>query len=255
MVASTSRVGRVGRRGLALVGLTGALMSGIGDMLMFGRSCSGRDFDQAVGMVPPHIEADNRWRSMWNGAAVPARRVKAGTLTGHLGIGLLQWLALLGISRSIDGGRERRIAQAAATAFAVSGVLTHQGCATVILAYQRAMADASGSINGARPSPRTGTALLAVSAATTLGALAAFSGSLAVAERRRTSAPAWSSAVTPFPFVLAALLTFGRLPAPVGGYARPASISIGLMTYFALTAASDRRTGTPRARRTQRARH
>src|SRR5918997_5778073 len=127
---STAVVGRAGRRGLAVVGLTGALLSGIGDMLMLGRPCSGRDFDQAADRVPPHIEADNKWRSMWNGAALPTRRIQAGTLTGHVGIGLLQWLALLGISRTIEDGRGRTVAQAAATAFAVSGVLTHQGCAT-----------------------------------------------------------------------------------------------------------------------------
>ena len=232
---------------MALLGLTGALLSGIGDMLMLGRPCSGRDFDQAAGMVPRTIEADNRWRSLWNGTALPSRRIQAGTLTGHLGIGVLQWLAMLGISRTIDAGGERRIAQAAATAYAVSGVLTHQGCATVIQAYQQAMSEAIGTNGATRPSPRSGTSLLAVSAAGTLGALAAFSASLTVAAiRRPTSTSIWSAAVTPFPFVVAALLGFGRLPAPVGGYARPASISIGLMTYFASTAAS---IGPPRPER------
>jgi hypothetical protein len=45
--------------------------------------------------------------------------------------------------------------------------------------------------------------------------------------------PPW---VTPFPAVLATLLTFGFLPAPVGGYARPASISLGLLAYFGIAA-------------------
>jgi len=85
-------------------------------------------------MVPSHIDADNKWRSLWNGAALPARRIHAGTLTGYVGIGLLQWQAMRGISRTIHDGRARRIAGASATAFAVSGVLTHQCCATVILA-------------------------------------------------------------------------------------------------------------------------
>jgi hypothetical protein len=228
-----------------LLGLTGAVLSGIGDMLILGRPSSGRDFDQAAGMVPPHIDPDNKWRSLWNGAALPTRRIQVGTLTGHVGIGLLQWLALLGISRTVHSGRERRIAAAAATAFAVSGVLTHQSCATVILAYKRAMEDALESNNGARPSPRSGTRLLGVSAAASLGALAAFSASLTVAAlRRRDSAPDRSLAVTPFPCVMATLLTFGVLPAPIGGYARPASISIGLMTYFAITAASGQRRAT-----------
>ena len=240
MVRSAAVREPAGRWGLALLGLTGALLSGIGDMLILGRSCSGRDFDQAAGMVPPHIDADNKWRSLWNGAAVPTRRIHVGTLTGHVGIGLLQWLALRGIGRTIDGRRERRIAAAAAAAFAISGVITHQCCAMVILAYKRAAGDALES-DGERRSPRSATRLLAVSAAASLGALAAYSASLTVATLRgRSSGTAWWSAVTPFPCVMATLLTFGVLPAPVGGYARPASISMGLLTYFALTAASDR---------------
>lgn len=244
MVGSTAGAGRAGRRGLALAGLAGALLSGIGDVLILGRPASGRDFDRATGMVPPHIDADNRWRSMWNGAALPVRRIQAGTAIGYVGIGVLQWLALRGIGRTIQPGRERTIATAAAAAFAVAGVLTHQGCATVILAYKRAMEGSTEPDDGLRPSPRSATPLLAASAATTLGALAAFSASLTVAAlRHRTSDPGRWSAVTPLPCVLATLLTFGGLPAPVGGYARPASISIGLMTYFALTAAGQRGSG------------
>jgi len=222
-----------------LVGLAGALLTGIGDMLILGRPCSGRDFDQAAGMVPPHIETDNTWRSLWNGAALPTRRIYAGTLAGDVGIRLLQWLALRGISRTIHDGRERRIAAASATPFAVSGVITHQCCATVILAYKQATGDVVESNDDTRPSPRAGTRLLEASAAGSLGALAAFSASLtAAALRRGGPASVWRSGVTPFPCVMATLLTFGHLPAPVGGYARPASISIGLMTYFAITAAS-----------------
>src|SRR5215207_3436866 len=175
MVGSAAVQRTTGRRGLALVGLAGALLSGIGDVLILGRPTSGGDFDQAVGMVPPHIDADKKWRSFWNGAALPARRIQAGTLTGHVGIGLLQWLAMRGISRTIPAGRERGIASMSATAFAVSGVLTHQCCAMVILAYQRAMGEARESDNSARRSPRSATPLLAVSAAATLGALAAYS--------------------------------------------------------------------------------
>jgi hypothetical protein len=242
MVRSTAVSRGSGHRGLALVGLTGALLAAIGDVLILGRPCSGRDFDQAVGMVPPHIDADNKWRSLWNGAALPARRIHVGTLTGYVGIGLLQWLGMRGLSRTIDDGCARRIAGASATAFAVSGVLTHQCCATVILAYKRATGDTLESTKNARLSPRSGTQLLAISAATSLSALAVFSASLTVAAlRHRNSAPAWWSAVTPLPCVMATLLTFGVLPAPVGGYARPASISIGLMTYWAITAASGER--------------
>jgi uncharacterized protein DUF6796 len=242
MVTSGADPGRVGRRGLALLGLTGAVLSGIGDVLILGRASSGRDFDQATGMVPSHIDADKKWRSFWNGAALPARRIQVGSLTGDVGIGLLQWLAMLGMGRTIDAGRERQIASVSATAFAVAGVLTHQCCATVILAYKKALDEAPKPGVGAQPSPRSATRLLAVSTAATLGALAAYSASLTVAElRRRGSAPGWRSVVTPLPPVLATLLTFGALPAPVGGYARPASISIGLMAYFAITAALDDR--------------
>jgi hypothetical protein len=242
MPRSTAGRGPTGRRSLALVGVAGALLSGIGDMLILGRASSGEAFDRAEGMVPAHIEADSTWRSLWNGAALPARRIHVGTLTGNVGIGLLQWLALRGISRTLDGGRARRIASASATAFAVSGVLTHQCFGTVILAYRKAMEEPPGPDDAVRPSPRSLTRLLAVSTAGTLGALAAYSAALAVAGlRRRDSAPAWPSVVTPLPCVLATLLTFGRLPAPVGGYARPASISIGLLIYFAITAAADRR--------------
>jgi hypothetical protein len=242
MIKSTAVLGPAGRRGLALVGLTGALLSGIGDVLILGRPCSGRDFDQATGMVPRHIDADRRWRSLWNGAALPARRIHAGTVAGHVGIGLLQWLAMRGISRTIRTGGERRIAAASATVFAISGVITHQCCGTVILAYKTTTRDGLESNNGARRSPRSSTRLLTVSTAATLGALAAYSASLMVAALRgRNSAPTKWSAVTPFPCVMATLLTFGLLPAPVGGYARPASISIGLATYFAITASSGQR--------------
>jgi hypothetical protein len=37
---------------------------------------------------------------------------------------------------------------------------------------------------------------------------------------------------------MSTLLSFGALPAPVGGYARPASMSIGLMAYFLSAAAT-----------------
>ena len=244
MVTSTALQRGTGRRGLALVGLAGAVLSGIGDVLILGRPSSGRDFDRAAGMVPPHVDADDTWRSLWNGAALPARRIHAGTLTGDVGIGLLQWLALRGIARTLPVGPERRVAEASATAFAVAGVLVHQCCGTVILAYKRALEEGPGSDDEIRRSPRSATPLLAVSTAATLGALAACSAGLAVGELRdRDGASAWRSLLTPLPPVIATLLSFGALPAPVGGYARPASISAGLATYFALTAASGRGSG------------
>jgi hypothetical protein len=110
------------------------------------------------------------------------------------------------------------------------------------------MEEPLGSDDEARRAPRSATPLLAISTAATLGALAAYSASLTVAAlRRRDSAGAWQAVVTPLPSVMATLLSFGALPAPVGGYARPASISIGLMAYFAITAASDQRDSHRRA--------
>jgi hypothetical protein len=242
MAPSPAVIPSLSRRGAALVGLTGAVLSGVGDVLILGRACSGREFDQATGRLPPRVGGDDRWRSLWNGAALPARRIRLGTLVGNLGIGLLQGPALLAISRALRPGREQRVAAASAAAFAVAGVLTHQCCGTVILAHQRATEPAAGATTDAPPAPSTAIRVLTASAAASLGALALLSASQTVAARRRgRTMPAWWWTVTPFPCVLATLLTFGALPAPVGGYARPASISIGLMVYFALTAASGAR--------------
>jgi hypothetical protein len=55
--------------------------------------------------------------------------------------------------------------------------------------------------------------------------------------------------------VVATLLTFGALPAPIGGYARPASMSIGLAASFAAAAAAAGElssTGANPSRRTRR---
>lgn len=237
MASPTRSPRRLGRRGIALVGLGGALLSGIGDVLLLGRPSSGRDFDQAAGSIPPHIAVDTRWQSLWNGAAFPPRRIQVGTLTGLAGIGILQLLSLRGIARANCRGPLRRLATASAAAFAVSGVLTHLCCAEVISAYGRA--SKAEPSNNPLPSPRSVTTLLALSAVGALGGLAVFSGCLIASALRDQPARLSSGAVvTPFPCVLSALLTFGALPAPVGGYARPASMSTGLLVYFAVTAAS-----------------
>lgn len=239
MAAALGMSGRTDRRAAAFVGLAGAVLSGIGDVLILGRPCSGREFDGAEGMVPTHIDADRRWQSLWNGATFAPGRVHVGTLTGLVGIGFLQWQGMRRIARAIRPGLPRRLATASATAFAVSGALTHVCCGTVILAYRRAAETGTEPADGLRPSPRSATTVLAVSAVGALGALAVFSGSLTMdALRRRDPAPTLWAVVTPFPCVLSTLLTFGFLPAPVAGYVRPASMSIGLMVYFAVTAAS-----------------
>ncbi len=135
----------------------------------------------------------------------------------------------------------RCLATASTTAFAVSGVLTHVCCGTVILAYRRAAETGTEPAAGTRPSPRSATTLLAASAVGALSALAAFSASLTIEALRRNPAPTVWALVTPLPCVMSTLLTFGFLPAPVAGYVRPASMSIGLIIYFAVTAASDGR--------------
>jgi hypothetical protein len=84
---------------------------------------------------------------------------------------------------------------------------------------------------------------LGVSATATLSALAVFSADMNVRGLCSPAAgPAWAAFVTPFPFVLFTLLTFGALPAPLGGYLRPASISTGLLLYLVVeTAATTQR--------------
>jgi hypothetical protein len=220
-----------------VIGVAGAFLSGLGDVLILGRSASGREFDRAAGVIPAHVDADQRWRSLWNGAGFAPRRVHVGTVTGAVGIGVLQWLSLWGIGGGLRPGGLRRLATASAAAFAVTGVVTHVCCGTVILAYRRAAS--LEPANTTRPSPRSATPLLAASAVGALGALAAFSGALTVEALRRDPAGSRWALVTPLPCVLSTLLGFGLLPAPVAGYLRPASMSIGLLLYFVVTAVSD----------------
>ena len=80
-----------------------------------------------------------------------------------------------------------------------------------------------------------------MSAVTSLSALTVLSVNLTAASLRgRSQTPIRRSAVTPLTCVAATLATFGALPAPLGGYARPASISIGLALYLAFLAISAR---------------
>ncbi|HEY5784523.1 MAG TPA: DUF6796 family protein [Microlunatus sp.] len=230
-----------GRRSTAMLGLAGAILSGVGDVLILGRPCSGREFDAAAGRIPPNVDADPRWRSLWNGASFAPRRLRAGTFVGTVGIGVWQWVGLQAAARAIPPGRLHRLASISAAAFALSGVLTHLGCGTVILAYRRAAERAADAAGGQRSSPRSATTLLAVSALGAFSALAVFSGAVfAAGLRGPESASRGLALVTPFPCVLATLLTFGALPAPIGGYARPASMSVGLAVYFGVRAASSR---------------
>jgi len=228
------------RRTAAGLGLAGAVLSAAGDVLMLGRACSGREFDDATGKIPPTIDADPRWRSLWNGASFAPVRVHTGTAIGVVGIGVLQWVGLQAAARTIPAGSLRRLASVSATGFAMSGMLTHLGCGAVILAYRQAAEDTADLVSDPQPAPRSVTTLLAVSALGALGTLAAFSGAVIGAAVRDPETPTVRAVVTPFPCVLATLLTFGALPAPVGGYARPASMSIGLGVSFAVSAVCSR---------------
>ena len=229
-----------------MVGLVGAVLSGLGDLLILGRPCSGREFDEAVGRIPPNIDVDPRWRSLWNGASFAPSRLQVGTLVGTVGIGVWQCAGLQAAARAIPPGRLRRLATVSAACIAVSGVLTHLGCGMVISAYRRSAEDAADAADRRQTSPRSATTLLAVSAVGALGALAVFSGAVVgAAVRHPDSVPTAWAVATPFPCVLATLLTFGALPAPIGGYARPASISIGLAVSFIVSAASSRGTTPP----------
>lgn len=226
-------------RAYALVGLAGAVLSGIGDVLVLGRSASGRDFDRAAGVVPSHIDPQKRWRSLFNGVPLAPTRIHLGTLVGVVGIGVLQQVGLRGIASTARPGGPRHLAAGAATGFAVTGTVAHLCCGSVILAYKRASTTFVEPYDRPRPSPRSATALLAASATGAFTALAIFSGSMtATALRRQGNAMTSRVVVTPFACVVSTLVTFGVLPAPVGGWARPASMSIGLLVYFAVTAAS-----------------
>jgi hypothetical protein len=120
------------------------------------------------------------------------------------------------------------------------GAITHFSTGKVILAYKQASATGVEATAGPQRSPSA--SLLAVSAVGSLSALAVFSIDLAAAALLgRSAAPIVWKLVSPLPCVAATLLTFGFLPAPIGGYARPASISIGSIAYWAAIAASAER--------------
>lgn len=176
---------------------------------------------------------------MFNGSIVASNRVQLGTLTGVVGVGVLQQVGMRGIASTFRPGGLRQLAAGSATGFAVTGSLAHLCCGAVILAYKRLVEIEVDPHDGPRPAPRSATPLLAVSAVGALTALAIFSSSLIIAERHHESNASTSRMVlTPLPCVVSTLLTFGLLPAPLGGWARPASISFGLIGYFAVTAAS-----------------
>ena len=223
-------------RTAAVLGLAGAVLSAVGDVLILGRTCSGREFDDATGRIPPNIDADPRWRSLWNGASFAPGRLQAGTVIGVVGIGVLQGRDCRAAARAVPPGRLRRLATVSAAGFALSGVLTHLGCGTVIRPTGGRRSTQRTPRTVGSSSPRSATTMLAVSALGALGALAVFSGAvIGAAVRDPDPTPMVRAVATPFPCVLATLLTFGALPAPIGGYARPASMSIGLAVSFAVS--------------------
>jgi hypothetical protein len=222
----------------ALAGAAGAMLAGLGDVLILGRAVSGPDFDQAVGVVPAHVIADRRWRSLWNGAVLPPGRIWAGTLCGVVGIPLLAATGLRSSVREVPAGAPRAVAAASVGAFALAGVLTHVSCGAVIVAYRNEVARGVDAPSTDRAPARTATRWFGAGAVGSLASLAAVSGCAAVAGLSgRGGTARMSSAVTAFPCVVSTLLTFGRLPSPIGGYLRPASISSGLLLHFCLAAA------------------
>ena len=120
------------------------MLAAVGDVLILGRPCLGADFDRAVGLVPSDIEVEDRWRSLWNGAILPSSRIRAGTLTGMVGIGVLEWFGLRGAAQAIDPGVERTVATGSAAAFALAGII-HWSCGAVVLAYRQALQTAAES--------------------------------------------------------------------------------------------------------------
>ena len=222
----------------ALAGAVGAVLTGWGDVLILGRAVSGSDFDEAVGVLPEHVVPDRRWRSLWNGAVLPPGRIWAGTLCGVVGIPLLAATGLRSSVRGMPSGAPHAVAAASVAAFALTGVLTHVSCAAVIVAYRNELSRAVDAPVSDRVPAQTATRLFGAGAVGSLASLAVLSGCAAVARRSwRSGAPRMSSAVTAFPCVVSTLLTFGRLPSPIGGSF--ASIStIALSTPIAASAAS-----------------
>ena len=230
-----------GCRGRTAGGLAGALLAAVGDVAILARPVSGRDFDRANGLVPPPL-ADERWRSLWNGVELSGSRIRVGTATGLVGIGLLSGCALAGAARGLPAGPQRVVGTVSVAVFAVAGGLTHYCCGAGVLARQAIRA---GEWEGEARSPDVAPdlapdrprGLLTASAVATLAALAVLSLDLTLAAHRRGHDWRRQAGVTPFPWVLASLATTGRLPAPVGGFLRPASISCGLLVALALAAA------------------
>ena len=216
-----------------MVGLAGGALAAAGDVLILGRPVSGRDVDRATGLVPAYLAAGDRWRSLWNGVPLSTVRIRLGTLVGIGGIGLLAAGGLGGAARAVPPGPLHDVAVASVAVFAVAGASTHHRCAAGVLARRRL-----GAGEGSEDHDRAGLpdGLLAISAAATLGSLAVLSLVLTEAARRTGPGWWWEALRTPFPWVAAALATFGRLPAPVGGWLRPASISSGLLLSLAARA-------------------
>lgn len=152
---------------------------------------------------------------MFNGAVLGQHRIQIGTVTGVLGIGVLQLLGLRGIASTIRAEAPRLFCARSATGFAVTGALAHLCCGSVILAYQAVSQMGAESRDGRWPSTRSATPLLAVSASGAFTALAIFGAGLTRdALGRQGNPPTSSMVVTPLPCVILTLLTFGALPAP-----------------------------------------
>ncbi len=233
MIKTTAPDRRSDRRGPAMIGLAGAALTAIGDVLILGRNFSGPDFD--------HASVCSRATSSWSAdgnrcGTVPSSRRAASASDNR-------WA---GRDRSPGGqacwdhpyddpGRLRGLAAVSAAAFAVSGVLTHAAERW----SGRPACGAERSRTNRRPAlppatsrrtrwPRASLTGFSVGRRPRPGEVPAAASSRRSARRCRVC---WNSA------------DFGV--GARGGYARPASISIGLMVFFTLVGASLERPHPP----------
>ncbi|MGL5929449.1 MAG: DUF6796 family protein [Dermatophilaceae bacterium] len=234
-------------------GVAGAVLTGIGDVLMLGRMVSGADFAEGVGVAPIFADAEVV-ASFWNGVDVGTGRVWWGALIGVVGIGVLERYGLSTLVGDLRSAVLRTVGRAAVTVFAVFGVAVHFAFGPLLLGYRQAAVAGAATWSRTAAPLADATDLVMLGGVASLGALAVVSAALAVGLfRDRAPLPRWTALATPIVLVVAALLVAGRLPSPVGGLVYPAWISAGMLVFFVLVAGCsgeradlrrDRRTGS-----------
>ncbi|MGL5851334.1 MAG: DUF6796 family protein [Phycicoccus sp.] len=234
--STASRSTRSRIRSAAWCGVAGAVVTGVGDVLILGRPVSGADFADGVGAAPAFADA-RATASFWNGVDVGTDRVWWGALIGVIGIGVLERHGLATLVGSVRPRALRQLGQAAVTLFAVFGVAVHFAFGPLLLGYRQAAAAGGDTWSRTAAPLADATGLVLLGGGVSLGALAVVSIVLAVgAFRDRVPMPRWAALATPVVLVVAALLVADLLPAPVGGLVYPAWISVGLLLFFMLVA-------------------